>query len=509
MASVFKRKYAARTGRIAECSRYTVAFSDSSDSSRASSIVRQVPGFAHKAASIELGNKLEKLAGLRAAREPMDPELRRYMDALPAKLRGKLARWGLLDQTAEAAARPLTEHVAAYEQALRDGIASAKQRGRPATPKHVQNTGNRIRTMLAVMSARTFSDITPGAVGRCLRKLQEKGARRKGVGAKSCAHYYGALNAFLCWSAREKLCGEHPLRDMTKPDATPDGRHARRAFEPDEVSRLLQAARTGPEHFGMTGSVRAVLYRLAAESGLRAGELRALSRANLNLDGAKPTATVPAASAKNRRERTVPLKADMAADLRALVGSKLPTARVFRLPRPENMVKMLRADLERAGIAYENDAGRYADFHSLRVTFATNLIAAGVNVKTAQELLGHSTPTMTLGVYAKVLRGSHEDAIRRLPSCDRPDREAGRATGTDDTTPGRLPTVVKTAQDRDQDYAPSVRDGARQRGKGDAARPDASNSHDNDLQRTALHGNALRSREREMTPTGFEPVLPG
>ncbi len=40
-------------------------------------------------------------------------------------------------------------------------------------------------------------------------------------------------------------------------------------------------------------------------------------------------------------------------------------------------------------------------FHDLRSMAATALVAAGVDIKTAQTRLGHSSPTVTLGIYAR------------------------------------------------------------------------------------------------------------
>ena len=82
-------------------------------------------------------------------------------------------------------------------------------------------------------------------------------------------------------------------------------------------------------------------------------------------------------------------------------------------------------------LRYEDSAGRFADFHSLRGVFATHLIAAGVDVKTAQELLGHATAKMTLDVYAKVLQGAKESAIARLPRYDRPEVATGTYGGAE------------------------------------------------------------------------------
>ena len=59
---------------------------------------------------------------------------------------------------------------------------------------------------------------------------------------------------------------------------------------------------------------------------------------------------------------------------------------------------MLRRDLEVVGIPYAvegPDGPEYADFHSLRHTYLTMLGRNGVDLRTAQELAGHSTPILT------------------------------------------------------------------------------------------------------------------
>jgi site-specific recombinase XerD len=48
---------------------------------------------------------------------------------------------------------------------------------------------------------------------------------------------------------------------------------------------------------------------------------------------------------------------------------------------------------ERAGIV------KHIGWHSFRRTLATLLQSSGASVKTTQELLWHSSPAMTLGIY--------------------------------------------------------------------------------------------------------------
>jgi integrase len=55
-----------------------------------------------------------------------------------------------------------------------------------------------------------------------------------------------------------------------------------------------------------------------------------------------------------------------------------------------------------------------AGFHDLRRTNATQLVVAGVDVKTVQTRLGHADPRLTLAVYAQAVRDADRDAAARL-----------------------------------------------------------------------------------------------
>jgi integrase len=51
--------------------------------------------------------------------------------------------------------------------------------------------------------------------------------------------------------------------------------------------------------------------------------------------------------------------------------------------------------------------------HALRRSFASWLLAEGEDVPYVQAQLGHSDPTMTLGVYAKAVRNGRRSARSR------------------------------------------------------------------------------------------------
>jgi integrase len=70
---------------------------------------------------------------------------------------------------------------------------------------------------------------------------------------------------------------------------------------------------------------------------------------------------------------------------------------------------------ERAGIT------KRIGWHSFRRTLATLLQSCGASVKTTQELLRHSSPVMTLGIYAKAVtadkRRAQEEIAAKFLGC--------------------------------------------------------------------------------------------
>src|SRR5215510_4006283 len=66
-----------------------------------------------------------------------------------------------------------------------------------------------------------------------------------------------------------------------------------------------------------------LIYKTLVRTGLRKGELASLSVAHLRLDDAVPCLTLDAADEKNREGNDIPLRNDLAADLRDWLADKL------------------------------------------------------------------------------------------------------------------------------------------------------------------------------------------
>jgi len=70
----------------------------------------------------------------------------------------------------------------------------------------------------------------------------------------------------------------------------------------------------------------------------------------------------------------------------------------------------LRPDLGRVSRASDERVHCPTREHALRHTHASALIAGGIDVVTVSRRLGHSNPTITLGVYAHLFRETDSSA---------------------------------------------------------------------------------------------------
>ena len=201
----------------------------------------------------------------------------------------------------------------------------------------------------------------------------------------------------------------------------------------------------------MSGVERNLAYRLALETGLRANELKSLTRSSFRLTDDEPSVTIEARSSKNGESSALPLRADTAALLKEHLSSKHPGATAFGMPASDKTSRMLQADLATAReawlkaaatpdereerkktsfLSYQDGQGRFADFHALRHTFLTNLVRSNVHPKVAQKLARHSTITLTMDRYSHTDQEDHRKAVEVLPRLANP-AERLRATGTD------------------------------------------------------------------------------
>jgi len=184
-------------------------------------------------------------------------------------------------------------------------------------------------------------------------------------------------------------------------------------------------------------------------TGFRAAELASLSWEGLELDSNSPTMTISAGYTKNRKSATLPLRNDIAELFRKWQTEKNFNSKnkVFNNFNKNKAAKMLRYDLDRAGIEYQDQTGRFADFHSLRHSFITNICKTGASIKEHQNLARHSKADLTLGVYTHLSISDERRAVEKMPSFIEPQIQHNQAksakTGTDNLPLNTLNRVSK------------------------------------------------------------------
>lgn len=168
-------------------------------------------------------------------------------------------------------------------------------------------------------------------------------------------------------------------------------------YDPEEVMALARAAR---ERL-VAGEQDAALYVVAAYSGLRLGELRALRWRDVDLPGSKLTVAGSISAGertapKSGQPRTVPLATAAAAALARLAERDRFVQRddpVFVGPLGEYLdPSALRRRYRRAQKAAEL---RPLRLHDLRHTFGSLAVRGGVDLATLKQWMGHSRISTT------------------------------------------------------------------------------------------------------------------
>jgi integrase len=379
-------------------------------------------------------------------------------ERIGAKLETEAAkrREGLIDPQLEGfvreAKRPLADLVTEYKAKL---VANGR------TERYIAEAVGYVERFAEAEGIETVAAFTAERMAHYAAGLSDAGKSARTVQAA-----IGAAKSFTRWLVACEKLPRDPLAGTRKPNPEANRKRRRRMLLPEEWPFLEAATMDGPERFGMSGSERALLYRTAIQTGLRAKELRSLKRESFVLGATQPYVILDAASAKNRRSARVQIDKSLADLLRDFLAAKLPNCEAFQLPHASNLARMLRSDLAHARkrwmaevkndpqeitrrqqsdfLATKNHSGHSLDFHSLRHTCGGWLANSGANPKTVQAVMRHSTITLTMDRYGHLLPGAEAEAADRLGAmvslCEEPDgseKSILRMTGTDDASAQR------------------------------------------------------------------------
>ncbi len=312
--------------------------------------------------------------------------------------------------------------------------------------------------------ARTFE---PGALAvtcvdqitpECVEVYVE--ARRAEVAVRTLNAAVSALKTLLAWGVRAGRIKSNPLATVSSV-----GKPARctRALDVDEIHTLLDVS---PEPYR-------TIWLAFVSTGMRRRELVRLCWPQV--DFATETIRILPETSKSKRQRDVPMVPELCACLRAMrAEAKDADGYVFtnqdgkpwvnnllrrftRCARLALVGKAVRKDgvwhmvyrddgreveeplpgvkgWKMANVELDRRRGQNAarvTIHTLRHTFATQLLLAGCNPKVVSDLLGHSGIQVTLDIYGHVFPRNKQEAVAKLPFGGTGSDRKGHPRGTD------------------------------------------------------------------------------
>lgn len=266
---------------------------------------------------------------------------------------------------------------------------------RNLSPHTVRGYANDLERFLVFLGRdfldRPAAELAPGDVDRLAVRSFVSALARDGLARSSQGRALSAVRGLLRYAVREGEIAANPARAVKTPKAP---KTLPRHLRPGETETLLEAP-DGSEPLGRRD--RAILELLYA-TGLRVGELVSLEWREIDL-----SARVLRVIGKGGKERMVPFGRAAADALRAWLDD-WEEVRGTAAPAKEEPVFLNH----RGGRLTERSVRRRIDHHveaaavaagvhphTLRHTFATHLLEAGADLRSIQELLGHSSLSTT------------------------------------------------------------------------------------------------------------------
>lgn len=225
-----------------------------------------------------------------------------------------------------------------------------------------------------------------------------------------------SLNQIMKYAVRHGYISHNPVLEAERPRAPQDpesraDKHIR-VLTPPEIAAFLRAVKDQKYR---------VMFMLAIMSGLRQGEIVGSKWQDIDWESSQIAVErtfnnqawyQPKTKGSRRR---IDLGPAMMRELKLWRVACPPNELDLIFPNeaggPINhnnlVVRHFRPALKAAGI-------EQIRFHDLRHTYASLLIEQGENIKYIQSQLGHSSPTVTLNVYAHLMKPVNQESAIKL-----------------------------------------------------------------------------------------------
>lgn len=203
---------------------------------------------------------------------------------------------------------------------------------------------------------------------------QYKNERKSFVAAATVNRELACLKHMFNLAIQWGWTNKNPVRQVK---LFKENNTAMRILANEEARLLLNAANPRLKH----------VVTIALNTGMRKGEILSLKWEDIDLQ----IKAIRVTNTKNGEVRAVPINSEVEKvllEIRKLNKGQYLFPWKYDKPQKE-IAKAFRGAIARAGISP-------CTFHSLRHTFASNLVMMGVDLVTVKELLGHKSISMTM-----------------------------------------------------------------------------------------------------------------
>ncbi|MBN1460977.1 MAG: tyrosine-type recombinase/integrase [Armatimonadetes bacterium] len=295
------------------------------------------------------------------------------------------------------------------------------------------------------IGAERLQQLTPGMVDRLYAVLVKEGGRdrhkveegkkpkAKPLSATTVRRIGATLHKALADAVKKKLIPYNPAdaAELPKIQRDSDTAAGMQTWTREELDKFL--AHVAPDRLFP-------MWRLAAWTGMRRGEVAGLTWRDVDLDAGTITVqrarvTVSRTDVRESKPKTGSGRRLVELDVETLNALTAWKDRqdAERKEWDENALDKDKWPGHGLVFTYQDGAALHPDhltgafashvkkaklpairLHDLRHTHATLMLAAGVPVKVVSERLGHSTPGFTMTVYQHVLPGMQREAVQAV-----------------------------------------------------------------------------------------------
>jgi integrase len=247
--------------------------------------------FADKRETVGLAKKIESLVACQISGQQPGPEMQQWIDRLPNRFKNRFNKWGLLEGSRVAATQRLSDH-------LKDWLNSQVAKG-VNEKSHALQQYSRVIRVFSACGFTYWQDLQASKLLQTVNgftKLQQKSPHPvvdtgKPLSPRSKSHYLDACKQFANWMAMDGRISTNPINHL-KMTCLIETQNPRRPLSLDEIHVLMaHIINSKPLRF-MPGYERLLLYQFAIETGLRANEIRTLTRKGFDFEQLNMTALI-------------------------------------------------------------------------------------------------------------------------------------------------------------------------------------------------------------------------